>query len=328
MSLRKATSISCANIAFLKYWGNRDHSLCLPAASSLSMNLAGLHTRTTVTFDPGLSAEAVTLDNAAPSPAASARVSDHLNRVRALAGIKTFARVESQNNFPAGAGIASSASGFAALTVAACAAAGLQLAERELSILARQGSGSASRSIPAGFVEWQAGARADGSDSYAFSIAGPDHWALADCIAIVSSTHKEVGSMNGHALAPTSPLQAARIEDTPRRRRACRDALLARDFPRFAEIVEEDSTLMHAIMMTSRPPLYYWIPPTLTIMDAVRKWRAGGLPACFTIDAGPNVHVITLAGQLAEVASRLRAIPGVQNVLTATPGGGATLINE
>jgi diphosphomevalonate decarboxylase len=93
-------------------------------------------------------------------------------------------------------------------------------------------------------------------------------------------------------------------------------------------VVEEDSTMMHAIMMTSHPPLYYWLPSTLAIMDSVRKWRADGLPACFTIDAGPNVHVITLASHAAQVATRLRNIPGVQNVLTATPGGGTALINE
>ena len=292
------------------------------------MNLDGLHTRTTVAFDPSLTADVVVLGGDIQSPEASKRVSEHLDRVRALAGVKTFARVDSQNNFPAGTGIASSASGFAALSLAACAAAGLNLSERDLSILARQGSGSASRSIPAGFVEWPAGEQADGSDSFAFSVAAPDHWALADCIAIVSYAHKEVGSTSGHALAHTSPLQPARIADTPRRLNACREALLNRDFTQFARIAEEDSTMMHAIMMTSRPPLYYWQPPTLAIMDAVRRWRAEDLPACFTIDAGPNVHVLTPAEHKDEVAVRLRVIPGVQNVLTALPGAGATLITE
>lgn len=324
MPVSKGTSFASPNIALIKYWGNRDHQLRLPATASLSMNLAGLFTRTTVAFDPALDRDVVVLDNAAQSAEALKRVADHLDRVRALAKITTRARVDSQNNFPTGTGIASSASGFAALTVAACAAAGLQLSERELSVLARQGSGSASRSIPGGFVEWQMGTGSD--DSFAFSIAAPDHWALVDCIAIVSREHKEVGSTGGHALAHTSPLQQARIEDTPRRLDSCREALLARDFSRLAEIVEEDSTMMHAIMMTSRPPLYYWQAPTLAIMQAVREWRAKGLPACFTIDAGPNVHVITTADHAAEVKNRLGAIPGVQNVLAATPGGGAELV--
>ncbi len=326
MPVSKATAVASPNIAFIKYWGNRDHALRLPVNSSLSMNLGGLFTRTTVTFDAAFTADAVVLDNAALSPEASRRVVEHLDRVRALANTATRARVDSHNNFPTGTGIASSASGFAALTVAACAAAGLRLSERGLSVLARQGSGSASRSIPAGFVEWQTGTGSD--DSYAFSIAGPEHWALVDCIAIVSHEHKSVGSTGGHALAHTSPLQQARIEIVDSHLIACREALLARDFPRFAEVVEEDSTIMHAIMMTSRPPLYYWQPPTLAIMEAVRGWRAGGLPVCFTIDAGPNVHVITLAAHAAEVESRLRALPGVQSVLRAAPGGGAELLSS
>jgi diphosphomevalonate decarboxylase len=326
MSVRKATSVSCPNLALLKYWGNRDHALRIPVNDSLSMNLAGLHTRTTVTFDSAFEEDVVVLDSTAQSPEASQRVIEHLDRCRALAGVGTRARVDSQSNFPAGTGIASSASGFAALTVAACAALGLSRSERELSILARQGSGSACRSIPAGFVEWRAGSTSD--DSYAYSIAAPDHWMLVDCVAIVSYAHKEVGSTGGHALAATSPLQQARVEDTPRRMRLCREALLARDFARLADVVEEDSTLMHAIMMTSCPPLYYWLPPTLGLIAAVRQWRAEGLPACFTIDAGPNVHVLTLPGHAPEVSRRLSAFPGVQRVLTATPGEGAMLINE
>jgi diphosphomevalonate decarboxylase len=326
MPVSKAAAIANSNIAFIKYWGNRDPKLRVPATGSISMNLDGLYSRTTVTFNPALAADVVVLSGEAHSPASAKRVSEHLDRIRTLAKISTFARVDSHNNFPTGAGIASSASGFAALTVAACAAAGLQLAERELSILARQGSGSASRSIPAGFVEWQTGLSADGGDSYAFSIAPPDHWVLVDCIALVSMEHKAVGSADGHALAPTSPLQPARIEDTSRRLQACREALLARDFARLAEVVEEDSTMMHAIMMTSNPPLYYWHPATLAVMQAVRGWRAGGLPACFTIDAGPNVHVLTTAESAAEVERRLRSLPGVLKILTARPGPGAALV--
>ena len=326
MPIGKATGISCANIAFIKYWGNRDDALRLPLTGSLSMNLAGLRTRTAVTFDPALGDDEVVIGGKAQTGEARRRVVEHLDRVRKRGSISTRVRMESENNFPSGTGIASSASAFAALTAAACAAAGLQLSERELSILARLGSGSASRSIPAGFVEWQAGTNND--DSFAFSIAPPDHWTLTDCIAIVSDEHKAVGSTGGHAIAHTSPLQAARIKDTPRSLDLCREALLARDFPRFAEIVEEDSTMMHAIMMTSRPPLYYWQPPTLAIMEAVREWRASGLPVCFTIDAGPNVHVITLAGHAGEVEKRLRAIAGVQNVLVASVGGGTELVDR
>jgi diphosphomevalonate decarboxylase len=251
------------------------------------------------------------------------RVSTFLNRVRQLAGTKVFARVDSQNNFPTGAGIASSASGFAALSLAASRAAGLELDEKDLSRLARTGSGSACRSIPGGFVEWQAGY--DDGDSYAYSIAPPNHWDLVDCIALVSSEEKSVSSNAGHSQAATSVLQAARLADAPHRVNFCRNAILNRDFDALADIMELDSNLMHAVMLTSMPPLLYWQPATVTIMQAVQAWRNEGLPVCYTIDAGPNVHVVCLAGEAEMVIERLRQLPGVIQVVTSHPGGPAKL---
>jgi diphosphomevalonate decarboxylase len=319
-----ATALACANIAFIKYWGDFDPCLRVPVNSSLSMNLAGLHTRTTVTFEAGLEQDQLLIEGIpAPEPA-RLRVSLMLENVRQLAGITGFAHVESANNFPMGAGIASSASAFAALSLAASTAAGLRLNEKDLSRLARCGSGSASRSIPGGFVEWQAGTSDE--DSYAFSIAAPDHWALTDCVAIVSQGHKPVGSSEGHALATTSPLQTARVADAARRLEICRRAILERDFQAFADVVELDSNLMHAVMITSTPPLLYWQAATLAVMHAVQAWRKAGLPVCYTIDAGPNVHVVCLAEAAEQVSAQLAEIPGVEKVLTATPGGPACLL--
>ena len=325
MQSRRATAIANANIALIKYWGNRDKQLRLPANPSLSMNLAGLETRTTVEFVEGLKEDEVVIGGEAQAGEAKERVTAHLDHVRALAGMTLPARVESRNNFPAGAGIASSASAFAALTLAGTAAAGLSLSERELSALARRGSGSAARSIPAGFVEWQTGAAHE--ESFAFSIAPPDHWALADVVAVISKAHKAVGSTGGHAVAWTSPLQMARVVTAPERLQACRAALLSRDFPAFAEAVEADSNIMHAVMMTSSPPLYYWEPLTLAVMKAAPEWRAEGVPACFTIDAGPNVHCLCLADSAPAVERRLRAL-GVAETLTAHPGGAARIVDE
>lgn len=321
-----ATAVAHPNIAFIKYWGNRDQALRLPSNSSLSMNLAGLESTTTVRFDPALQADELRLNGAAAQPVQTLRVSHVLDIVRALAKFRTSASVESSNNFPSGSGIASSASAFAALALAASAAAGLALDEPALSRLARRGSGSASRSVPAGFVEWRAAERDE--DSYAFSIAAADHWALVDCIAVVSESHKLTGSTEGHALASTSPLQIARLLGAEARLATCRDALLQRDFAALAEVVELDSNLMHAVMMTSTPPLIYWQPASLTVMHAVREWRAGGLAACYTLDAGPNVHVLTDSANAAEVAKRLAELPGVQRVLQAVPGGAAHLLAQ
>lgn len=317
----KITAEAKPNIALIKYWGNRDHFLRIPSNSSLSMNLDGLFSRTQVSFDPGLEADRLTLNEQEIIGPALQRVSALLERVRGMAGLKQFANVTSSNNFPIGTGIASSASAFAALTVAATAAAGLKLTTQELSRLARTASGSACRSIPAGFVEWQAGQ--DDADSYAFSIAPPDHWDLGDCIAITSETHKPVGSTEGHTLADSSPLQAARVATTPQRLAQCRRAVLERDFDALADVVELDANMMHAVMITSAPPLLYWQPATLAVMHAVQDWRSSGLPVCYTIDAGPNVHVLCPGEKVDLVAARLRQVPGVNDVLTAHPGGGA-----
>ncbi len=316
-----ATAQSHPNIAFIKYWGNQDEALRIPTNGSISMNLDGLHTRTTVTFNSGLAADRFALNRKPVEGPGLKRVSDFLDRVRRLAGLGLFAQVESENNFPSGAGIASSAAAFAALSLAASAAAGLRLSEAELSRLARTGSGSACRSVPGGFVEWGRGE--DDSSSYAWSIAPPAHWDLIDCVAVVSQAHKQTGSTAGHARAASSPLQAARVADAPRRLDLCRQAILDRDFEALAEIAELDSNLMHAVMITSRPALFYWLPATLELMTRVRLWRESGIPVFYTIDAGPNVHVICPTGYVEQVKELLGLVPGVSNILLAHPGGAA-----
>jgi len=319
-----ASAAAHPNIAFIKYWGDNNQELRIPAHSSLSMNLKELETRTRVSFDPSLAGDQLILNGIHEEGAALQRVSKMLNRIRNMGGLNAFAIVESENNFPTGAGIASSASAFAALSCAASSAAGLCLSERELSRLARTGSGSASRSIPEGYVEWQAGT--DHDSSYAFSIASPDHWDLTDLIVLISEEHKETGSSLGHSLADTSPIQGARVEDANRRLEICRKALLERDFSIFADIVEQDCNLMHAVMMTSDPPLYYWFPATLEVMRAVQIWRRHGIPVCYTIDAGPNVHVICPVKEAEKVKRELGSLEGVNSVLECTPGGPTHLL--
>jgi len=316
-----ATAQASPNIALIKYWGNRDHTLRIPSNGSLSMTLGGLHTTARVAFDPG-AIEDMLLIAGKPAPAdASRRVSEHLDLIRMTAGHNLRGRVESASNFPANSGIASSASAFAAITVAAAAACGLDLDAETLSRLARRGSGSACRSIFGGFVEWQAGH--DDATSCAAPLAPANHWRLIDLIAVVSQASKKTGSTEGHRLAATSPLQAARVHDAPRRLSACRQAILQRDFDALAEVVELDSLLMHAVMMTSSPPLEYWLPSTLTILHAVAEWRARGAGVCATVDAGPNVHCLCASGEAEMIRSGLQELHGVQRVLECPPGEGA-----
>jgi diphosphomevalonate decarboxylase len=324
-SYGQATARASSNIAFIKYWGNVDDQLRLPVNPSLSMNLKDLYTETRVIWDTELAHDTLTLNEQPASEKAVKRVSQFLDKLRPETGIKNFAQVESINNFPMGAGIASSAAAFAALTVAAVAAAGLELPERELTTLARLGSGSASRSIPTGFVEWHTGK--SHAESYAESIAQPDHWGLVDVIAIVSKEHKKVGSYHGHSSASTSDLQKARVAGAAKRLETCKQALFEHDFATFAEVVELDSNLMHAVMMTSQPPLFYWLPATLTLMDNVRKWRTEGISVCYTLDAGPNVHCICTKDCASDVSNRLQNLSGVVDVIVSEPGGAASLIS-
>ena len=326
MQFGKATAVSCANIAFIKYWGNRDATRRIPLNDSVSMNLDHAITTTTVEFDGQLAEDQVVIDGVEAQGAARARVTAHLDRVRALAKIETQARAQSRNNFPAGTGIASSASAFAALSLAATRAAGLELNERELSILARQGSGSACRSIPGGFVEWIAGSSS--ADSYAVSIAPPEHWDLRDVIAVVSTEEKQVGSSEGHIAAPTSHFLAERINALPARFHRVRRAIFARDLQLLGPAIEEDAIELHCVAMTSTPPIYYWSPAMVRVIQAVRHWRSDGLAVYFTLDAGPNVHLICEAKDAEQVAAHARAVSDVQQVIVNAPGGAARLIEE
>jgi diphosphomevalonate decarboxylase len=317
------TAQSHPNIALIKYWGNRDDRLRLPCNGSISMNLDGLFAHTQVAFVRGLAQDTLLLNGNLETGKALERMSSFLNLVRSLADKKLYATVISENNFPMGAGIASSAAAFAALSLAATQALGLDLSETELSRLARRGSGSACRSIPGGFVEWLPGT--DDACSYAVSIAPPGYWRLVDCIAIVETKPKLTGSTEGHHLAGTSPLQSARVADAPRRLDVCRRAILERDFDALSVITELDSTMMHAVMMTSSPPLFYWQPASLHLMKEIADWRQHGLPACYTLDAGPNVHVLCLEEVFEQVKQKLEDFPEVCEVLVSRPGGPACL---
>jgi diphosphomevalonate decarboxylase len=323
--IQSATALAHPNIAFIKYWGNKDNTLKIPSNGSISMNLAQLETRTTVTFDTRIEKDQLIINGEKMAGAALIRVKELLDRVRQKTGTLSYAKVTSTNNFPMGSGVASSASAFAALSLAATSAAGLTLEMDALSRFARLSSGSACRSVPGGFVEWETGT--DNKSSYAYTIAPTDYWDLIDCIAVVDYAHKSVSSTDGHELASTSPLQNARVSDAARRLEICRTAIVDRNFMKFAEIVEQDTHLMHAVMMTSTPPLIYLNATSISVLKAVRNWRIEeDLEVCYTFDAGPNAHIICQAENKNEVVNRLEKIPGVQEIMVSSPGGSAKLL--
>ncbi|PJC28467.1 diphosphomevalonate decarboxylase [Candidatus Shapirobacteria bacterium CG_4_9_14_0_2_um_filter_40_11] len=321
----KATAKAPANIASIKYWGRKDEKLRLPANDSISMNLSEVFTITTVEFSESYKKDEVKLVGKKLDRKEEKRIIDHLDRVRNLAKIKTFAKVVTKNNFPTGTGIASSASGFAALTVAAVKASGLEFSERQLSILARQGSGSACRSIPDGFVEWKSGSSSD--SSYAHTLFPPDWLNIVDILAVVEKKTKKISSSEGHALTESSPFYGVRISGMKDKLKKIKQALANKDFKTFGEISEAEAVNMHAVMMTSCPPLYYWTPETLKIILSVIEWREEGLPVYFTIDAGPNVHLLALPEEIDKIVQRLKRIEGIKGIIINKPTEGAKTIS-
>jgi diphosphomevalonate decarboxylase len=322
--MTKITAKAPANIAFIKYWGKRNEKLRLPANSSISMNLSAAYTITSVEFDKKYTSDSFYINGLKTGEIEFQRVSKQLNLIRNISKTNYFARVESRNNFPKASGIASSASGFAALTVAAAAAIGLNLPERELSILARLGSGSACRSIPDGLVEWEMGKNND--DSYAHSLFPVGYWSICDIIAVVGKNSKKVSSTEGHTIAESSPFYITRIAGMDKKVVEIKLALKNKDFTKFGEIIEAEALNMHAVMMTSTPPLYYWKPETLSVMTKITELRKTGLECYFTIDAGPNVHVICLSKDVDDLLEKLKEITAVRNMIVNNVSEGARII--
>lgn len=320
----KATANAGANIALIKYWGTRTPDLNIPLNDSVSITLDETRTTTTVEFDPDLDVDMLSIGGEPASDVALERASRHLNLLRDRAGVDWHARIVSENTFPMGAGIASSASAFSALTVAAAAALTLDLTPREMSRIARRGSGSASRSLFGGYVWWHAGY--DDASSYAEQIASRAHWDLRDVIVIVEEEEKPVSSSQGHGLAQTSDFLQTRLEQVEDNLPAVRDAILDRDLASLGPIIEADALAMHFVMMSSTPPLFYWAPATIAILKAVQRWRQEGLEAYFTIDAGPNVHLICEAPNADTVVREARKIAGVRDIIVAGPGEGPKLL--
>lgn len=327
-SVRQATATAQPNIALVKYWGKRDDELNLPAAGSLSITLDALHTRTHVRFDPALIADDIVL-NGRRDPEQTRKIGAFLDLFRTRAQVATHARVETTNDFPTGAGLASSASGFAALAIAADRALGLGLDRRELSILARRGSGSAARSIFGGFVEMAAGARADGTDAFAAPLLAAAAWPLDVVVAITTRERKATSSREGMDLTRrTSPFYGDWIATADADLEAARAAIAARDFDKLAAVGEASCLAMHAVMLSARPGLIYWNTATLACIQCVRALRREGTGVFFTIDAGPQVKAVCLPHHAARIVEAMRGVAGVEEVLTSGLGAGARVIED
>ncbi len=315
----KATAQANANIAFVKYWGALDLELNLPLNSSLSLTLDQASTVVTVEFSPHIESDTIELEGRRVSGEPAQRVIRHLDHLRRLAGAGDRARVASRSTVPVATGLATSASLYAGLTVAGLAALGLALNERTVTTIARLGSGSAARSMLGGWVEWVAGGRHE--DSYAQVVADPDWWPLRDIIVIVSEEPKEVLSQAGHAAAPSSPCHLGRLAQSGEHLALARTAVNTRDLALLGRVAEAEAMLLHAVTMTADPPALYWYPATVAVMRQVWAWREEGWPVYFTLDAGPNVHVLTTPEYAPQVVTGLCAVPDVMRTLVCQPGG-------
>lgn len=308
------------NLALIKYWGKRDEELILPAAGSLSLTLDQYPTTTTVETHTGED-DSFSLNEAEMSGVAQTRVTRFLDRVRELAGSQLRARVTSINEAPTAAGLASSASGFAALATAASAAYGLNLDARELSRLARRGSGSACRSICTGIAVWHAGQ--DDETSFAEQISAPD---LSMVIVTIDAREKAVSSRVAmRETARTSPYYADWVRSTESTLDNMIIACESGDVQRIGELTELNALRMHAAILASDPPIRFMQPRSFEVFDRVAELRKRGVFAWATADAGPNVAVLTLPAEAEHLAEALREYGETR---VAHAGRGAYLIES
>jgi len=321
----KATAVAPSNIAFIKYWGRKDEVLRLPENGSISMNLSNLTTTTTVEFNKDYKEDEIIINNQKEAQEGN-RAIIHLDKIRSLARISLKAKVVTNNNFPTGTGLSSSASGFAALTVAGAKAAGLNLSEKELSILARQGSGSACRSIPDGFVEWLDGDTS--ATSYGVSLYPENYWDIVDVVAVVSKNKKEVSTTEGQKRANSSPFFAVRLSRMKNKINLIKKYIKEKDFIKFGELIEAEALELHSIMLTSNPSLIYLLPGSLRIMHMVKKWRQEGLRVYFTVNTGQDIHLICQKKEVDEVVKRVETIPDVKKTIINYSSKGARLIDS
>ena len=320
--MQTATAIAHPNIALVKYWGKRSVALNLPAVPSLSLTLDTFRTRTQVVW--GVEADAVHVDGAPASAKFAHRVTEFLD---VLSPKRPGCMVLTENNFPSGAGLASSASGFAALALAATRAAGRNDDRTALSILARRGSGSACRSLFGGFVEWRPGSRPDGSDSHGVPLAARSYWAVAMVVAIVTDQPKPIGSTEGMELSRrTSPFYKSWVDSAPADMEVAREAVYDRDIEALGAVMERSTLKMHSVMMSSDPPILYWLPQTMAVLHEVNALRREGVGAWATMDAGPQVKVLCMAQDAERVVAALK--PHAARLHVLHPGPGAFVEEE
>ncbi|MBF0818773.1 diphosphomevalonate decarboxylase [Streptococcus acidominimus] len=327
MSKKVGIARAHTNIALIKYWGKRDKALFLPMNSSLSLTLDAFYTDTKVIFDASLPADTFYLNRERQSQKEIEKISQFLDLFREYTGEKRFACVESLNRVPTAAGLASSASAFAALALATATALGLEMSREELSTFARRGSGSSTRSLFGGFVEWDMGTTS--ADSMAHPIDDAS-WDIGMIILAVDTGKKKIASRVGmEHTVQTSPFYSMWVETAAQDLQDIKAAIAQKDFERVGQLTEHNGMKMHATTLSANPPFTYWTADTMKAQEAVRQVREDlAVPAYMTMDAGPNVKVLCRASDMDELVTALKEYLPADQVLTSLPGSGAYVLSE
>ncbi|MFW9923383.1 MAG: diphosphomevalonate decarboxylase [Candidatus Thorarchaeota archaeon] len=325
VKITKASAKAQSNTALIKYWGKRDEELIIPLNNSISMTTDALSTITTVEFSDEYSQDLFYLNDQLQTGKSLQRVSNHLNIIRKMADCTEFAKVKSENNFPTASGLASSASGFAALTVAACSALKLKLDKRELSMVARRGSGSSCRSIYGGFVEWIA--FDDDHQSYAIQLAKKDHFNIRDLVVVLDAPERKVYTREAMKISQnTSPFMKTRLELISKSLENIRVAITEKNFDLLGSTAEMDCLSMHAVALTSYPSLLFWTPETISVINCIENLREQGISTYYTIDTGANMHVLATPKDEKTIIDYLDENVNINQIISSKPGEGTKVI--
>jgi len=331
----KSSAIAHSNIALIKYWGraqDHDPDLNIPLNDTVSMTKYGLsegvhlQTHTTIEFFSDYDKDVVIVEGQGITGRHLDRIIRVIDHLRTMAKVDSKFKMMSHNDFPTQAGLASSASAFAALALAAASALGLKLSREDISKVARLGSGSAARSIHGGFVYCHKGNSHD--TSFAEQICTRNCFDMNAVIAVVDAGKKEITSDEGHHLAHTSPFNNIRIQKSQGQAKEIKKLILENNFDAVGQMAEVNCLYMHSVMMTSQPALFYWQPTTLSIIKTIQKLRKEGLPCYFTIDAGSNIHCLCQSKNMDTLQQIIEKIEGVSKTILVRPAGDAYLTRE
>lgn len=327
--MKKTLAIAHSNIALIKYWGKSNHKYNIPAGDSISITLKELATKTSINVLNNQNRDSFILNNKTANKIQAGKVKQFINLIRERNDFKLPLEICSENNFPTSAGLASSASGFAALTLAASRAIGLNLSPIELSELARRGSGSAARSIFGGFVHMHRGNNKNGSDAIAEQLFDEHYWDLRLLILVTSTKEKEISSTEGMNLtAHASPYYEPWIQSTKIDIAEMKNAIVKKDFEKVGEFTEFSCLKMHALAMSANPGIIYWNENTVKLINKIRDLRKNGLGIFFTIDAGPQVKVLCLPSDVQKTLNEFENITGIKQIIHTKIGPSAYLVGE